>query len=66
MPASGSPPNLKPLAPELLDQVLDHLLEGAKEVEYLGRGSWSDTTVLDFFNLSHWCKTSLSLLAGIL
>jgi hypothetical protein len=52
MATSRSPPTLKTLPPELLDRVLESLLEDAKEVKYLGRGSWSDATVLDLFNLS--------------
>ena len=52
MTPSRFPPTLETLAPELLDKVLKHLLEDAKEVEYLGRGSWSDAAVLDFFHLS--------------
>ena len=52
MTPSRFPPTLETLAPELLDKVLKHLLEDAEEVEYLGRGSWSDAAVLDFFHLS--------------
>jgi hypothetical protein len=52
MTTSRSPPTLETLPPELLDRVLESLLEDAREVKYLGRGSWSDAAVLDFFNLS--------------
>jgi hypothetical protein len=52
MTTPRSSPTLITLAPELLDQVLDHLLEGGKEMKYSGRGSWSDAAVPDFFKLS--------------